>query len=297
MKKFCFYHSDLDGECSAAIIRKVNNGDIECIPVNYNTDFPFYLISKNDQVWIVDYSLQKDEWDRLLFLTKNIIWIDHHKTAIDASVIYGIESLLGLRDIEKSGCVLTWEYCFFGKEPPKVVKLVGDHDIWRFEFGDETREFNSGIFNTVDTRPESAFWDEVLISKDFINMDASHYDAADHIIRDICEIGKKILAKQFIKDSQMLMSWGFEVYFENYHCIAINRGSIGPSFFKSIGSNYDILIPFVFDGEKYTVSLYQSRADIDLGAIAKKYGGGGHKGAAGFQCKELPFQFIRRLSQ
>jgi hypothetical protein len=64
MKKFCFYHSDLDGECSAAIIRKVNNGDIECIPVNYNTDFPFYLISKNDQVWIVDYSLQKDEWDR-----------------------------------------------------------------------------------------------------------------------------------------------------------------------------------------------------------------------------------------
>jgi nanoRNase/pAp phosphatase (c-di-AMP/oligoRNAs hydrolase) len=37
------------------------------------------------------------------------------------------------------------------------------------------------------------------------------------------------------------------------------------------------------------VSLYSTRDDIDCGAIAKTYGGGGHKGAAGFQCDTLPF--------
>jgi len=29
---------------------------------------------------------------------------------------------------------------------------------------------------------------------------------------------------------------------------------------------------------------------IDCGAIAKTFGGGGHKKAAGFQCGELPFE-------
>jgi nanoRNase/pAp phosphatase (c-di-AMP/oligoRNAs hydrolase) len=46
-------------------------------------------------------------------------------------------------------------------------------------------------------------------------------------------------------------------------------------------------MPFVFDGEQYTVSLYSKT--VDVSEIAKKYGGGGHKGAAGFQCKKLPF--------
>lgn len=39
---------------------------------------------------------------------------------------------------------------------------------------------------------------------------------------------------------------------------------------------------------KWTVSMYSTRDDVDCGAIAKSFGGG-HKGAAGFQCDSLPF--------
>ena len=35
---------------------------------------------------------------------------------------------------------------------------------------------------------------------------------------------------------------------------------------------------------------YIPKKNIDCSEIAKKYGGGGHKQAAGFQCKELPFK-------
>jgi nanoRNase/pAp phosphatase (c-di-AMP/oligoRNAs hydrolase) len=49
---------------------------------------------------------------------------------------------------------------------------------------------------------------------------------------------------------------------------------------------------FVYDGRMFTVSVYSTNPNIDCGAICKKYGGGGHKGAAGFQCKELPFQRV-----
>ncbi|MDO5845105.1 MAG: DHHA1 domain-containing protein, partial [Methanocorpusculum sp.] len=59
-------------------------------------------------------------------------------------------------------------------------------------------------------------------------------------------------------------------------------------YFKSLPPDkYEIFIPFVFDGEQYTVSLYSTT--VDVSEIAKSFGGGGHKGASGFQCAELPF--------
>lgn len=41
---------------------------------------------------------------------------------------------------------------------------------------------------------------------------------------------------------------------------------------------------------KWTVSLYSTRDDVNCADIAKSFGGGGHKGAAGFQCDEIPFE-------
>lgn len=33
---------------------------------------------------------------------------------------------------------------------------------------------------------------------------------------------------------------------------------------------------------RWTISLYTTHDDVDCGAIAKKYGGGGHRQASGF---------------
>ena len=55
---------------------------------------------------------------------------------------------------------------------------------------------------------------------------------------------------------------------------------------------YDLMITFCRRKDKlWNVSLYSTKPDIDCGAIAKSFGGGGHKGAAGFQCKDLPFDY------
>lgn len=55
---------------------------------------------------------------------------------------------------------------------------------------------------------------------------------------------------------------------------------------------YDLMITFVRRTDKlWNVSLYSTKEDVDCGAIAKAFGGGGHKGAAGFQCKDLPFEY------
>ena len=50
------------------------------------------------------------------------------------------------------------------------------------------------------------------------------------------------------------------------------------------------MLTFGWRKGQWAVSLYSSNADIDVSKIAKAKGGGGHKGAAGFQCKTLPFE-------
>jgi len=292
MNKICFYHNDLDGECSAAILNQKLN--IKCFPINYNKEFPFDMINENDEVWIVDYSLSKEEdWKKLLNITKNVIWIDHHKSAIERSEKFGISDLEGIRDLTMSGCALTWKFCHMDIDSPEVVKLIEDYDIWKFKFGNKTEIFHQGVIATIDTDPKSDFWLNTLYSNDF---NKHRVPFAKGIIHDICSIGEKILNKNNISNKSFLKSWGFEASFEGYKCAAINR-NYGSPIFESVSNDYDILISFMFDGEQYSVSLYQSEndKDIDLSKIAMKYGGGGHPGASGFQCKELPFEFVRKL--
>ena len=55
---------------------------------------------------------------------------------------------------------------------------------------------------------------------------------------------------------------------------------------------YDLMIIFCRRKDhKWNVSLYSTKEHVDCGAIAKTFGGEGHKGAAGFQCEELPFEY------
>ena len=82
MRKICFYHSaDLDGHCSGAIVRK-KYPDVELIGINYGDEFPWEKIPGN-LVIMVDFSLQPfDDMVRLLEMG-DIVWIDHHKSAIE----------------------------------------------------------------------------------------------------------------------------------------------------------------------------------------------------------------------
>ena len=58
-------------------------------------------------------------------------------------------------------------------------------------------------------------------------------------------------------------------------------------FGEDIYNTYPICVVFAYDGEYYEYTLYSSDKNVDCSKIAEKFGGGGHKGAAGFRSKEL----------
>ena len=278
----CFYHSDMDGRCAGAVVRMtMENIGVhgQYYQINYNDRFPFEEVVKDELIVIVDFSLQGDGgFERLLTMTSNVVWIDHHKTAIEKNE-HLKEMLDGARGDKEAGCVLTWKW--FHKDEtvvPLAVQMIGSYDIWDFSvFGEDLLRLQAGL-RLYDTTPESGFWDEFL------------YSGLDSLLGRVIESGDIVLRYKRSVDSLYVRSFGFFCTLDKYRVVACNMGMTSSQLFDVVDpSEYDLMCPFVFDGRTYAVSVYSKDADIDCSEIAKRRGGGGHKQAAGFQCTMLPF--------
>lgn len=288
----CFYHGDGDGMCSAYLVSKIPNTDSfgsEFIEANYDMVFPLESIQPNENVYIVDFSIKPKDMLSLLERTPNVVWIDHHVSAIQRYDNFP-HKIRGIRYDGIAACMLT--YCFLfqmtnrglgnpmplfvdtmTESAPLVVKLLADYDVWTFKYGDKTRWFQLA-FNAYSPSPTDTVWDEWNNSMDAVNkmIDEGR----------VMEVYRKSIAKTYCERK------GFEVEFEGYRAFVMNIGIPGSDLFDSIKSgDYDLYIPFCYDGNQWTFSVYSTK--VNCAEIAMKYGGGGHAGAAGFSTKELPF--------
>lgn len=56
---------------------------------------------------------------------------------------------------------------------------------------------------------------------------------------------------------------------------------------------HDVMVAFALMADrKWGVSFYSTKPEVDCGAIAKSYGGVGHKGAAGCILEKLPWEIV-----
>ena len=270
----CFFHSsDLDGQCSGAII-KMAYPDCELIGINYGDDFPWDSIKRNDTVILVDISLQPFSDMEKLSNMCSLYWIDHHISAINE---YEKSKNFRPADVslntEYAACELTWKY-FNKTSIPYYVTLLGQFDIWNHSNPD-TLFFQYGL-SQYNTNPDNQILWEKLKLKQFLT----------EIINEGRHI-KKYVDKENIK---YLKNAGFETEFSGYKCYAVNKLFCGSLIFDSLKNkeDYDIFIIFGYNNFKWSISLYSEKDNIDVSKLAKKYGGGGHKGASGFQLKEKP---------
>jgi oligoribonuclease NrnB/cAMP/cGMP phosphodiesterase (DHH superfamily) len=312
----CFYHNDLDGKAAAFCvhawvgIKEGDDGDWQeahFIPINYDQPFPFETIERGEQIWIVDYSISPDEMRKLLAITPDVTWIDHHKTAIEKYADFETP-IRGIRRDGQAGCVLAWKYIHWwtargeGKEDfsrdesgtlpvPRCILLTGDRDTWTWKYGDETKYFYAGS-QLYDTEPDSAFWWHCMAHETQPREGTGNAEAGEKGRRfweKLLLRGETIEAykRQFYKE--LAESIGYEVGFEGCRCLAINVARVSSDVFGELMDDYEILLPHYHAGKMWTVSLYTNQ-DIDVSKIAVKYGGGGHKQAAGFTYQELPWR-------
>src|ERR1044071_4387345 len=277
-----YHRSDYDGKFCREIARKQLGDVAEYIGWDYGDPEP--VVDPEQTLYILDLSVPG------LMGHKDLIWIDHHKTAIEK---YSI-SIPGYRIDGVAACRLAWQwfYLFGGTSPlpqkqayldrlvhePLAVRLAGEYDIWDkrdpraevFQFGLRVREL------------ERKDWDGLL---------------ACTVLGDDCALrllgeGRIAQAYQRRVDRTLMESRGFELTWEALRFLAVNTGRFNSLTFDSaVKPEHDALLGFSWDGKKWVVSLYgvPHKPNLDLSAIAKKYGGGGHRQACGFTCEKLPF--------
>ena len=272
-----FYHSaDLDGACSGAIV-KHRFSEATLHPINYGDPFPWENIVPGEGVWLVDFCLETREDMERLNEISNLIWIDHHKTSVEAMERHGW-NFAGEVLIGQAGCELTWSYLHPEEDVPEAVRLLGRYDVWDHS-DPNTLNFQYGMKQIPDTKPDNQeLWSALFTDSGLLTV-------------KICDNGAAILAYETRRNERYAKSTAFVADFEGLRAICINRGNTNSLVFKSVydPAKHDLMIAFVKRPGKWTVSLYSDKPEVDCSALALARGGGGHHGAAGFQCQELPF--------
>lgn len=265
----CFHHNDPDGHASGAIVRYALGREIVLIESDYEkTLIPWEKVQRADRVIVTDFSFPVNDMLRLAE-GREFIWIDHHKSAILEFSEIG-RDWGGIRDQSEAACVLTWKYFFPDRPVPLPIMLIGDRDIWRWAEAD-TGPFNEILYNQDHRADNDTFWKPLLEN-----------DQA--ILKRMIEEGTRLRDIKLRNVNRLMEARSFEVRFERYRTLAINTSGNGDIGNYGCSRGYEIVYCYRDemqpDGLATVVTLFSDKVDVSV--IAKKYGGGGHAGAAGF---------------
>jgi oligoribonuclease NrnB/cAMP/cGMP phosphodiesterase (DHH superfamily) len=285
MKRICFYHSaDLDGHCSGAIVRRSFGRDVELIGIDYDHEFPWEKIDLETRVWMVDFSLEPiEDMVRLENECAELYWVDHHKTAIEEAARVEF-TCPGLRVIGRAGCELTWEVLRPGEHTPEAVTLLGRYDVWDLDYSKDVLPFQYGMRLYGETRPETDFGEALWFG-------LLGVDAVKNPVQRIIHDGRMCLGYERSTNVKLMRTCSFEVELDGLRVVAANVPMGSSQKFESVwdAEKHDAMCAFYRKGRgKWVVSLYSDKEDVDVSAVCLARGGGGHKGAAGFSCEELP---------
>lgn len=283
----CIYHGNCaDGFGAAYAVWRRWGTSVEFVPGVYGQDPPAVT---GKRVLMVDFSYKRPVLEAMGKVAKDITILDHHKTAqadLETFAIFnpvqaddidlilpstqpGLGNIRAEFDMERSGAVMTWQFCHRGAPVPKMLLYVQDRDLWRFALP-HSREVAAWVFSHPY---RFVTWEEM----------ARQVDSPDYF-QGVVDQGAAIERKHHKDIAELLpittremVIGGTKVPVANlpYTMASDAAGKLAQT--APFGACY-------YDGPKLRVFSLRSRGDgVDVSEIAKHYGGGGHKNAAGFQ--------------
>lgn len=268
----CIYHmADHDGKGSAAIVKYAHK-DCELLGYNYDQEIPYAEIEKHQEIVICDISFPMDYMFKL-HAEKDLIWIDHHASAIaqydEKLREEGGFGIKGLRAVGTAAIELTWQYFFPAQPVPEGVKLLALNDL--FDLRDKrVRPFEFAFQALGVNRPYERMWRDLFEGRIDVPL--------------MVEKGNAILSYIRHRDYRLSRNMAFEGTYNGLRFIAANMAQAGSDFFESLDNiaNYDFMVSFSLNKRsKWNLSFRTVKDNVDVSAIAAAFGGGGHKKASG----------------
>lgn len=266
VKPLCIYHHNCaDGFGAAWVVWKAFKGEVDFAPGQYGKE-PIDCTGRD--VIMVDFSYKRDVLEGILAQCNSLILLDHHKTALQEVMCVVEHPKLKMKfDMEKSGAMLAWEWFFPNEKPPQLLKHIEDRDLWRFALP-KTREIQANLFSVPY---DFKVWDGLMSDLEDPTRMAGFIMQGSAIERKhFKDVGKLLTAsvRPMIIGGHMI-----EVANLPYTMASDAAGKIAEACL--FGATY-------FDTSDGRCFSLRSKGDFDVSEIAKQYGGGGHKNAAGF---------------
>ena len=278
----CIYHGNcLDG-FTAAWAMWLKYPDAEFVPGVYGQEPPDVT---GRTVFLLDFSYKRPVLVQMMRQARSITIIDHHKTAeADLCNLDGVSmddadfsDVNCIFDMTKSGARLAWEWFHPSDCVPLFVKLVEDRDLWKFTLPN-CRELNAVFFShPYDFGVWTTLSQSCALIVDYDEMVAEGRAIERKHAKDVAELVTKLKHTR---------------EFERFGTAWIPCANL-PYTMASDAAN------LMAEGQPFAASYYQdadgnfvfslrSREDgADVSEVAKRYGGGGHKHAAGFRVTSL----------
>ncbi len=271
MNRICFYHAGCpDGFGAAWAARRAWGEHARYVPRRHENG-----IQAEDyaDAWVayVDIAPDNEELLALARVADQVTVLDHHVTArarylCEPSVANEVEELGHeiVYDLKHSGAVLSWRYFCPDQPVPDLLRYVEDQDLWNWALPD-TQAVNAAI-GAYPRRFD--VWDEL----------------ASRPVEELAREGSAIVRanraeiERVVQNTHPLRVDGRPVEAVN---ATQNRSAVGHELAERKTYGVEWSCVYRITGDRVHATLY-SIGDVDVGSVAMRYGGGGHRNAAGF---------------
>ncbi len=287
MKPVIFFHASCaDGQAAAYAAWTVFKDEAEYVAMKYDNvktinDVDLLGNITERYVYILDFSFPLDVMNHIINVAEHTTWLDHHLTAFRMwcpNVIVGPTTAYNQSgpkfhielDNARSGGLIACDY--FHLPRTMLFKHIDDYDRWQFKLPG-TKEFSKALWATAPWSFQQ--WDE-------LNRGTADGGAAYHAM---LATGAALLTEhnnqvaRATDKSRVCMVAGAQglavnappnLTSDSGHLLAKQSGTYG-------------MVYFIDHNLRAKCSL-RSTGDYDVSVLAQRYGGGGHKNAAGFEC-------------
>lgn len=234
------------------------------IPADYGDPLPEGLEGRD--VYLVDFCYEgADQMDTLQKTAKRLVVLDHHE-----SNKHTVESVPEhVYDKNRSGATIAWNYFHPDAPTPRLMKYLEDGDLYKYALP-ETRE----IFSYLFVLPyEFSAWDTLATDLEDDAKQAHILERGKAYTEFFIALGNSSVVR-----AKKVKFEGHEVFFACTHPDITMKSYVGNQLYKK-QMPFALIVTAHPDG--YGVSI-RGDGSVDVSQIAKKYGGGGHPGSAGF---------------
>jgi oligoribonuclease NrnB/cAMP/cGMP phosphodiesterase (DHH superfamily) len=212
----------------------------------------------------------------------NLIWFDHHIVSNDilALKLDWLQDDYVVIDDNRAGALITWDELVGGKAP-RGIQLTDDYDRWVHSDPD-SRALNCVAYDMSYPINDEDFTEAMLGNDEVLE---------EYLVRGR-QLYRREQAKHWGRRKRGLMRAQLP---DGTWCYAINTFGFNSDIFGGVYKDAIVCVLYFWDGDSYNYSLY-SNGNFDCAAFCKKYGGGGHVGAAGCATPELLVNNTQRVT-